>query len=100
MPRPPAYIADGFEVGVHPLVASCPTTSIPPASSPTYYDTQLASFQAKYTSVPAQVSSRTHCVYWPDWASNAKVELARGIRMDANYYHYPGPLDRRASPAS
>ena len=38
-----------------------------------------------------QVSSRTHCVYWPDWASNAKVELARGIRMDANYYHYPGP---------
>ena len=40
---------------------------------------------------PAQVSSRTHCVYWPDWASNAKVELARGIRMDANYYHYPGP---------
>ena len=37
------------------------------------------------------MSSRTHCVYWPDWASNAKVELARGIRMDANYYHYPGP---------
>ena len=41
--------------------------------------------------MPPQVSSRTHCVYWPDWASNAKVELARGIRMDANYYHYPGP---------
>jgi hypothetical protein len=55
-----------------------------------YFDTQLSSFQAKYTSVPAQVSSRTHCVYWPDWASNAKVELARGIRLDANYYHYPG----------
>ncbi len=34
--------------------------------------------------------SRTHCVFWPDWASNAKVEAARGIRMDANYYHYPG----------
>ena len=43
----------------------------------------------KYTSVPAPASSRTHCVYWPDWASNAKVELAHGIRMDANYYHYP-----------
>ena len=26
---------------------------------------------------------------WPDWASEAKIELARGIRMDANYYHYP-----------
>ncbi len=63
----------------------------PRQSSARIYDTQLAAFPAKYTSVPAQVSSRTHCVYWPDWASNAKVELARGIRMDANYYHYPGP---------
>ena len=44
---------------------------------------------------PDQVSSRTHCVFWPDWVSNAKVELGRGIRMDANYYHYPGHLDRR-----
>ena len=40
--------------------------------------------------MPAPVSSRTHCVFWPDWASNAKVEVARGIRIDANYYHYPG----------
>src|SRR6185295_3136147 len=52
--------------------------------------TQLAQFQAKYTSLPPQVSSRTHCVYWPDWLSTAKVELAHGIRMDANYYHFPG----------
>jgi hypothetical protein len=28
-------------------------------------------------------------VYWPDWASTAKIEAARGIRMDGNYYHYP-----------
>ncbi len=84
------YTADGFEVGLHPLVASCPTTSMTEAELGTFYDTQLASFQTKYTSVPAQGSSRTHCVYWPDWASNAKVERARGIRMDANYYHYPG----------
>ena len=62
----------------------------PQAELAAVFDTQLAAFQAKYTSVPAPVSSRTHCVYWPDWASNAKVELARGIRMDANYYHYPG----------
>ena len=55
----------------------------------TIFDTQLGSFALKYTSLPAPASSRTHCVYWPDWASNAKVELAHGIRMDANYYHYP-----------
>jgi hypothetical protein len=29
-------------------------------------------------------------VFWPDWASAAKVELANGIRLDTNYYHYPG----------
>ena len=84
------YTAEGFEVGLHPLVSSCPTAPMTEAELAAFYDTQLTSFQAKYTSVPAQMSSRTHCVYWPDWASNAKVELARGIRMDANYYHYPG----------
>ncbi len=85
------YIAAGFEVGVHPLVASCPSATMTEAQLGTFYDNDLTQFQAKYTSVPPPVSSRTHCVYWPDWASNAKVELARGIRMDANYYHYPGP---------
>ena len=67
----------------------------PSAELAAFYDTQLGAFAAKYTSVPAPVTSRTHCVYWPDWASNAKVELAHGIRLDANYYHYPGRLDRR-----
>ncbi len=38
--------------------------------------------------MPAQVSSRTHCVEWPDWASEAKIELAHGIRLDGNYYHF------------
>jgi hypothetical protein len=84
------YIADGFEVGLHPLLTSCPTAPISSEELGGYYDTQLAQFQARYTSVPAPVSSRTHCVFWPDWASNAKVELARGIRLDANYYHFPG----------
>ena len=52
--------------------------------------TQLGQFGARYTGVPAPVSSRTHCVEWLDWASVAKIELQQGIRMDANYYHFPG----------
>ena len=84
-----AYVADGFEIALHPVVASCPTTVLSQAQLSSVFDTQLAAFGMKYTSVPAPASSRTHCVYWPDWASNAKVELAHGIRMDANYYHYP-----------
>ena len=84
-----AYTTDGFEVALHPQWGSCPTAPITQDDLAAGYDSQLATFQAKYTSLPAEVSSRTHCVFWPDWASNAKVELARGIRMDANYYHYP-----------
>jgi hypothetical protein len=57
----------------------------------TYFTDQLASWQAKYGAIPSPVSNRTHCVYWPDWASAAKVELAHGMRLDANYYHFPGP---------
>jgi hypothetical protein len=85
-----AYVADGFEIGLHPVIASCPTTSLTESQLGAIFDAQLAQWQAKYTSLPAPATSRTHCVYWPDWSTNAKVEAARGIRMDANYYHYPG----------
>jgi chitodextrinase len=84
-----AYAAQGFEIALHPVVASCPTTVISQSALSAYFDNQLAAFRTTFPSLAAPVSSRTHCVYWPDWASNAKVELAHGIRMDANYYHYP-----------
>jgi hypothetical protein len=84
-----AYTADGFEVGLHPVVASCPTAPISAAELAGIFSAQLGAWGARFTSIPAPTTSRTHCVYWPDWASNAKVELARGIRLDANYYHYP-----------
>jgi fibronectin type 3 domain-containing protein len=84
------YLADGFEVALHPSWGGCNATPNPPDQLSTLFDTQLAQFAAKYTSVPAPVSSRTHCVEWPDWASEAKIELAHGIRMDGNYYHYSG----------
>ena len=85
-----AYTTDGFEVALHPLVAACPTAPVTQSELAAVYDTQLSSFGSKYTTVPSPVSSRTHCVFWPDWGSNAKVEFGEGIRMDANYYHYPG----------
>jgi fibronectin type 3 domain-containing protein len=83
------YTADGFEVALHPEVGSCPTVIPSLDAFAAAFDNQLAQFAAKYTSVPSPVSSRTHCVEWPDWASEPKIELARGIRMDANYYHFP-----------
>ena len=80
---------------LHPVVASCPTTPISEASSPRSSTRSSARCRRKYTSVPAPVTSRTHCVFWPDWASNAKVELAHGIRMDAQLLPLPRALDRR-----
>jgi Concanavalin A-like lectin/glucanases superfamily/Bacterial Ig-like domain/Bacterial Ig domain len=85
------YVAEGFEVGLHPIIASCPTTPITEAQLSSIFDAQLSSWAASFPSVPSPVSNRNHCVYWPDWASAAKVELAHGMRLDANYYHYPAP---------
>ena len=84
-----AYLADGFEVALHTLILSCPTTSISQSELSAIFLTQLNQFRARYTGVPSPISNRNHCVYWPDWASNAKAQLTHGIRMDANYYHFP-----------
>ena len=84
-----AYNAEGFDLGLHPVVASCPTSAISQAELSTYFDTQLSAFQAKYSGLPSPVSNRNHCYYWPEWASTPKVELAHGMRMDANYNHFP-----------
>jgi hypothetical protein len=86
-----AYTAEGFELGLHPVIASCPTTTMTQAQLSSHFDTQLTAWNARYGAVGSPVTNRTHCVYWPDWSSAAAVELAHGMRLDANYYHYPAP---------
>jgi hypothetical protein len=88
-----SYISQGFEVALHPApggvnVLTCVDWS--PSQLDGLYTTQLQAFAAKYTSVPAPVTSRTHCVTWDDWGTQPKVEAAHGITADMNYYHYPG----------
>ncbi len=36
------------------------------------------------------MSNRTHCIAFSDWSSQPKTELANGMRMDDNYYYWPG----------
>ena len=84
-----AYVAEGFDVALHPQVGSCPSAAPDPADMAAAFDLQLGQWAQHYPSLPAPVSNRTHCVVWPDWASEPKIELARGMRLDANYYHYP-----------
>ena len=35
-------------------------------------------------------TNRTHCIAWSDWASEATVGREFGIRLDTNYYYWPG----------
>ena len=87
-----AYLADGFEMGVHVSngCADWDATSLPTAyDSTTPGDNSLPAFQAKYTGLPAQKTHRFHCIPWSDWSTHASVELARGIRLDENYYYWP-----------
>ena len=50
-----------------------------------------SAWAAHFTSIPAPVSSRTHCVYWPDWASRRRSSSRAGSGWTRNYYHYPTP---------
>ncbi len=52
---------------------------------------QLAQFNNKFAAIAAApVTNRNHCVIWSDWDSVAQAEAAHGIRLDTNYYYWPG----------
>jgi hypothetical protein len=87
------YNANGFEVALHVSTGCADWT---PASLETFYSDQLSSFAADYPSVSPPTTNRTHCIVWSDYVTQAKVELAHGIRLDTTYYFYPASwvLDR------
>jgi fibronectin type 3 domain-containing protein len=82
------FLADGFEIALHTNVGGgCDDWT--PGELDSLFGSQRAEFATDYPSVPAPVSERTHCVAWSDWVSHAEVDLAHGVRLDTNYYHYP-----------
>jgi hypothetical protein len=82
-----SYNAQGFEVGSH---VSTECNNWTPQSLAQAFTNDLNAFRGKYTSLPNQATTRTHCIAWSDWATSPKVELANGMRMDLNYYYWPG----------
>ena len=82
-----AFEADGFEMGVH-LNTFCNDWTAGTLDG--FLTNQLAAFDAAWPGLKPPVSNRTHCVIWSDWATEAKLEKAHGIRFDTNYY-YNGP---------
>jgi Domain of unknown function (DUF4082)/Bacterial Ig-like domain len=81
------YKNQGFEIGVH-VTTNCQDWNTAQTLD-TFFTNDLASFAAKYTSLPAQKTNRTHCLVWNDWATHPKVELSHGIRLDETYYYWP-----------
>ena len=60
-----------------------------PATLPGFYTDQIAAFFSKFPSLAPLRTHRTHCIAWSDWATQPKVELQNGIRLDTNYYYWP-----------
>jgi hypothetical protein len=82
-----AYQAEGFEIGLHVNTGCQDFTR---DSLETNFSEQLAQFSSTWPSLAAPRTNRTHCIAWSDWLSHPKVELAHGIRLDTNYYYWPG----------
>ncbi len=81
-----AYTADGFEVGLH-INTNC--ANFTPATLRAFYNQQIGNFTATYSSVPAPLTQRHHCIAWSDWVTGAIVQLENGIRFDTSYYFWP-----------
>jgi hypothetical protein len=86
-----AYQAAGFEIALHYHVAGpADCSNFDPATIGADLGEQLAAFAVRWPSVARPVSNRTHCIVFSDWSSAPSAERARGIRLDANYYYWPG----------
>jgi hypothetical protein len=83
-----AYTTQGFEVALHVNTGCADWT---PSSLESFFSDDLAAFQTAYPSVPAPQTERTHCIVWSDWATHPAVGRTHGIRLDTNYYYWPGP---------
>ena len=81
------YNSQGFEMGVH-VQNNCQNfTSF--ANLDAVYNTQFQQFRSAYPGLPLQTTHRFHCLIWSDWATQAKVELSRGVRFSLDYYYWP-----------
>jgi hypothetical protein len=86
-PQTLGYHNQGFEMGAH-IDTGCANWT--PQTLDEFFTLDLAAFAAKYTSLPAQKTNRTHCIVWSDYATQPKVELSHGVRLDESYYYWPG----------
>lgn len=83
-----AFEKQGFEIGLHLNTSNCGNYT--KTSLENYFNKQLAEFKKSFPSLSPTITHRTHCIVWSDWASKPKVEAALGIRLNTDYYYWPG----------
>lgn len=81
------YQAQGYEIGLHPTTNCLNFTN---TSLNNAINAGLTNFTFNFPSAAAPVTNRTHCMPWSDWATHAKVERSHNMRLDVNYYYWPG----------
>ena len=87
VPQATSFQAQGFEIALH-LSTGC--ANFTPGSLAADWSAQLPEFTANFPGLLAPRTNRTHCIAWSDWASEATVGRQFGIRLDTNYYYWPG----------
>ncbi|WP_189606413.1 Ig-like domain-containing protein, partial [Salinimicrobium marinum] len=81
------FEAQGFEIALH-LNTQC--ESYDELSIENDLTTQLEEMAINFPGLSASITNRTHCIAFSDWATQPKLESSNGIRLDANYYYWPG----------
>lgn len=83
-----AFQDEGFELGLHPNT-NCGDWATP-AALQDFFSQQLAQLSSRFPSIAGPFTNRTHCLVWSDWSTHPEVELNNRIRLDVNYYYWPG----------
>ena len=91
-PNTPIAAADdwedkGFEIALH---VSTGCQDFTPTSLHANWVAQLEQFRQRFPDLALPRTNRNHCIVWSDWASSAAVEGEFGVRLDTNYYYWPG----------
>jgi hypothetical protein len=86
VPGAAGYLAKGFELALH-LQTDCSNQT--DATLESMWSTQAAAFTSQFGSLPLR-TNRTHCIAWSGWVNDAVIERAHGVRLDTNYYYWPG----------
>jgi hypothetical protein len=84
------YENAGFEIALHAVHNDGACVHWAPSELAPYFVNELDLFASRFSSLAPPETNRNHCITWSDYVTAPKVEYANGIRLDTNYYYWPG----------